>query len=111
MKPNTQPNTVRLTLRGSEILLALSKRHPDYARSKLIEMSLEQFVNSQAELTDTELDETAKISEFLTSWANSLENRSADNPKAAKDTRGTRMVVAFLGRILARAIRLKQLKS
>ena len=100
-----------MTPRGSEILFDLQKRHPDRTKSKIIEMSLEQLVNSQAELTDAELDETARVAEILAARAEVLEKGSADNPRAATVARRLRTIVGLLGRILARAIRLKELKK
>jgi len=96
-----------MTACSSEILAILTERHPSIAKSKLIEMALTQFVNSQAELTDSELDETAKVIEAMSARAKFLAAKGAENESAAKVARDMNIVVGVLGRILARAIRLK----
>jgi len=79
--------------------------------AKLIEMALEQVVNSQAELTDAELEETALVFESMTTRAIFLEKQSPEDQAALARARSLRTILALLGRILARAIRLKALKE
>jgi hypothetical protein len=108
MKTNPT-TTVRMTPRSSKVLSYLEKRHPETSKAKLVEMSLVQVVNSQAELTDAELDECARVSEMLTFQAEKLGSRS-DDPSAVKKANHMKVVIAFLARVLARATRLRQIK-